>query len=165
MAKDSVSKTNAARLLDKAKINYDLVPYSVDPENLDARHVADSLGEDINKVFKTLVLHGDKGFLVCVVPGNREVDLKKAAKAIGAKKVEMIPMKDLLPLTGYIRGGCSPIGMKKPFPTFFHLSAPGFETIYVSAGVRGLQIAINPTALIAFVGATVTDLIKEDVEL
>ncbi|WP_301756445.1 YbaK/EbsC family protein, partial [uncultured Muribaculum sp.] len=112
-----IAKTNAARLLDKARIAYELIPYRVDENNLAADHVAEELGEDINRVFKTLVLHGDKcGYFVCVIPGNMEVDLKAAAKTAGAKKVEMIPMKELLPLTGYIRGGCSPIGMKKAFP-------------------------------------------------
>ena len=112
-------------------------------------------------MFKTLILHGDRsGHFVCVVPGNTEVDLKKAAKAAGAKKAEMIPMKELLPLTGYIRGGCSPIGMKKPFPTFFHTSALDFDVIYVSAGVRGLQLKIDPQDLISYVRANVTDLIQ-----
>ena len=154
-----IQKTNVARLLDKAKIPYELVPYTVDENNLAADHVAEELGEDINQVFKTLVLHGDRsGHFVCVVPGNTEVDLKKAAKAAGAKKAEMIPMKELLPLTGYIRGGCSPIGMKKPFPTFFHQSALDFEVIFVSAGVRGLQLKINPKDLISYVKAAVSDL-------
>lgn len=154
-----IQKTNVARLLDKAKIPYELVPYTVDENNLAADHVAEELGEDINQVFKTLVLHGDRsGHFVCVVPGNTEVDLKKAAKAAGAKKAEMIPMKELLPLTGYIRGGCSPIGMKKTFPTFFHQSALDFEVIFVSAGVRGLQLKINPQDLIFYVKAAVTDL-------
>lgn len=104
-SKDKINKTNAARLLDKAKISYELIPYTVDPDNLAAEHVAEELGEDINCVFKTLVLHGERsGYFVCVIPGNMEVDLKKAAKAAGAKKAEMIPMKELLPLTGYIRG-------------------------------------------------------------
>ena len=112
-----IQKTNVARLLDKAKIPYELVTYTVAENNLAADHVAEELGEDINQVFKTLILHGDRsGHFVCVVPGNTEVDLKKAAKAAGAKKAEMIPMKELLPLTGYIRGGCSPIEIKKPFP-------------------------------------------------
>ena len=115
-SKDKVSKTNAARLLDRAKISYELIPYEVDPDNLAAEHVAEELGEDINSVFKTLVLNGERcGHFVCVLPGNMEVDLKKAAKAAGAKKAEMIPMKELLPLTGYIRGGCSPVGMKSRF--------------------------------------------------
>lgn len=158
----AINKTNAARLLDRAKIPYTLIPYEYDENDLAAQHVANALGEDINCVFKTLVLHGDKsGYFVCVVPGNCEVDLKKAAKAAGAKKAELIPMKELLPLTGYIRGGCSPIGMKKPFPTFFHSTATGFDDIYVSAGQRGLQLKINPGDLIAFVKGTVADLTAE----
>lgn len=158
----AINKTNAARLLDRAKIPYTLIPYEYDENDLAAQHVADALGEDINCVFKTLVLHGDKsGYFVCVVPGNCEVDLKKAAKAAGAKKAELIPMKELLPLTGYIRGGCSPIGMKKTFPTFFHSTATGFDDIYVSAGQRGLQLKINPGDLIAFVKGTVADLTAE----
>lgn len=109
-----INKTNAARLLDKAKIAYELIPYEVDEADLSAVHVAASLGEDINCVFKTLVLHGDKsGYFVCVIPGENEVDLKLAAKVSGNKKCDLIPVKELLPLTGYIRGGCSPIGMKK----------------------------------------------------
>lgn len=155
---EKVAKTNAARLLDRAKVKYELVPYNVDPDNLAAEHVAEELGEDINAVFKTLVLHGDKsGYFVCVIPGNMEVDLKKAAKAAGAKKAEMIPMKELLPLTGYIRGGCSPVGMKKPFPTYFHLTAMDFDIIYVSAGQRGLQFKIAPADLIKFCNASVAD--------
>ncbi|MDE5786449.1 MAG: Cys-tRNA(Pro) deacylase [Duncaniella sp.] len=154
-----INKTNAARLLDKAGIAYRLVPYKVDPDNLAAEHVAEELGEDINRVFKTLVLHGVPcGHFVCVIPGNMEVDLKKAAKVAGAKKAELIPMKDLLALTGYIRGGCSPIGMKKPFPTFFHSTAADFPVIYVSAGQRGLQLEIAPEALIEYCGATTADI-------
>lgn len=154
-----ISKTNVARLLDKAKIRYELIPYTVDENNLAAEHVATELGEDINRVFKTLVLHGDRsGYFVCVVPGNAEVDLKAAARAAGAKKAEMIPMKELLPLTGYIRGGCSPVGMKKPFPTFFHPSALDYDSIYVSAGQRGLQLKINPQSLIDYVRGTVADI-------
>ncbi len=157
-----VQKTNVARLLDKAGIAHELIPYEVDPDDLAATHVAAQLGEDIARVFKTLVLTAGPGhFLVCVIPGDREVDLKKAARADGAKKVEMIPMKDLLGLTGYMRGGCSPVGMKKPFPTYFHTTALDFDYIYVSAGVRGLQLKIAPQALIDYVGATVADLIKE----
>lgn len=153
------TKTNAARLLDKAKIAYRLIPYTVDPDNLAADHVAAELGEDIRRVFKTLVLHGDKsGYFVCVVPGNREVDLKKAAKAAGAKKADLIPMKELLPLTGYIRGGCSPIGMKKKFPTFIDVSATEFDTIFISAGVRGVQIELNPQALAGYTDSTFADI-------
>ena len=157
MAKKT-EKTNAARLLDKAGLKYNLIPYEYDENDLAAQHVADSLGQDIARVFKTLVLHGDRtGYIVCVVPGDMEVELKALAKVSGNKKVEMIPMKDLLNVTGYIRGGCSPIGMKKRFPTYFHVTANNFETIYVSAGVRGLQIEISPSDLIGFVQATVAD--------
>lgn len=153
-----IAKTNAARLLDRAKIDYQLIPYQVDESNLAAGHVAESLGEDINTVFKTLVLHGERiGHFVCVIPGNCEVDLKKAARVAGAKKAEMIHVKELLPLTGYIRGGCSPIGMKKPFPTFIHTTALDHEAIFVSAGQRGLQIKIDPRQLVDFVNATVAD--------
>ena len=161
MAK-KIEKTNAARLLDKAKISYNLIPYEFDENDLAAQHVADSLGQDIAKVFKTLVLHGDKtGYIVCVIPGDKEVDLKGLAKVSGNKKVEMIPMKDLLSVTGYIRGGCSPIGMKKRFPTYFHSSATEHDIIYVSAGVRGLQVEINPKDLISYVQATVADVATE----
>lgn len=156
-------KTNAVRLLDKAGIAYKLVPYKVDDEHLDAIHVADSLGEDVARVFKTLVLRGARGGLtVCVIPGNAELDLKKVAKAAGEKKMEMIAVKELLPLTGYIRGGCSPIGMKKALPTYFHSSALDHDTIYVSAGVRGLQIEAAPGELIAYTRAAVCDLISEN---
>ena len=118
-----VEKTNAARLLDRAKIAYELIPYTVDEENLAATHVAEELGEDIASVFKTLVLKGDRtGHFVCVIPGDKEVDLKAAARVSGNKKCDLIPMKELLQTTGYIRGGCSPIGMKRPFPTFFDSS-------------------------------------------
>lgn len=158
MAK-KIEKTNAARLLDRAKIAYELVPYTVDEDNLAATHVAQELGEDIATVFKTLVLRGDRtGLFVCVIPGDMEVDLKAAARVSGNKKCEMLPMKELLPSTGYIRGGCSPIGMKKPLPTYFHSTATLHECIYISAGVRGLQIAINPTELIAYVNASVADI-------
>lgn len=155
-----ISKTNAARLLDQKKINYQLIPYEVDEQHLDARHVADSLGENIEQVFKTLVLKGDKsGYFVCVIPGNHEVDLKKAAKVSGNKNCDLIPMKELLPTTGYIRGGCSPIGMKKFFPTYIHSTAADFDHIYISAGVRGLQIQIAPNDLITVSNATLNDLI------
>jgi len=158
-----LQKTNAARLLDKAKISYRLIPYEVDENNLAATHVAESLGEDIRKVFKTLVMKGERhGYFVCVIPGDREVDLKKAAKAAADKKADLIPMKELLPLTGYIRGGCSPIGMKKPFPTFFHTTAANFDKIYVSAGVRGMQIEINPMQLIDYVGGKLVDITMTD---
>ena len=151
-----IKKTNAARILDRQKISYELIPYKVDENDLGAQHVADSLGEDINQVFKTILVHGDKiGYLICVVPGNLEVDLKGAAKVSGNKKIDTVPLKDLTPLTGYIRGGCSPIGMKKKYPTFIHESALLYDYIFISAGVRGLQIKIAPADLIGFVGAEI----------
>lgn len=157
-----INKTNAARLLDKAKIKYELVPYVVDENDLAATHIATQLGEDIRQVFKTLVLKGDKtGHFVCVVPGDAEVDLKKAAKVSGNKKVDLIPMKELLPTTGYIRGGCSPVGMKKAFPTYFHSTCMDFDYIYVSAGVRGLQLKIAPADLVKYVRASVAEIIVE----
>lgn len=158
MAK-KIDKTNAARLLDKAKIAYSLIPYTVDENNLAATHVAEELGEDISTVFKTLVLRGDRtGLFVCVIPGDHEVDLKAAARISANKKADLIAMKELLPTTGYIRGGCSPIGMKKPLPTYIHSSCLEHDTIYISAGVRGLQIAIAPNDLINYVGATVAEI-------
>ena len=161
---NKTDKTNAARLLDKAGIAYSLIPYEFDENDLAAQHVADSLGQDIAKVFKTLVLHGDKsGYIVCVVPGNMEVDLKALAKVSANKKVEMIPMKDLFQVTGYIRGGCSPIGMKKRFKTYFHTTATDHDLIYVSAGVRGMQIQIAPSDLIAFVQGTVAEVAAQGV--
>ena len=156
MAKEKIAKTNAARLLDKDKIHYELVPYEVDENDLSAIHVADSLGENIEQVFKTLVLHGDKnGHFVCVIPGEHEVDLKLAAKASGNKKCDLIPMKELLPLTGYIRGGCTPIGMKKTFSTYIHESCLNYPYIYISAGQRGLQLKLDPNDLIKEVHAEV----------
>lgn len=158
-----INKTNVARLLDKAKIVYQLVPYEVDENDLSATHVAEQLGKNVEQVFKTLILHGDKsGYFVCVIPGADEVDLKKAAKVSGNKKCEMIPVKELLPLTGYIRGGCSPIGMKKHFPTYIHLSAENFENIYVSAGQRGLQVLLAPADLIRETNASLADLVSGD---
>ena len=145
MAHGRIEKTNAARLLDRAKIAYELIPYRVDEEHLAATHVAEQLGEDIACVFKTLVLKGDRtGYFVSVVPGDHEVDL--------------IPMKELLPVTGYIRGGCSPIGMKKAFPTYIHASASEHPFIYISAGVRGLQLKLAPADLAAYVRATFAEI-------
>lgn len=152
-------KTNAARLLDQRKVPYTLVPYEVDEDDLSATHVADQLGESVDQVFKTLVLQGDRtGYFVCVVPGAAEVDLKKAARVTGNKKCDLIPMKELLPLTGYIRGGCSPVGMKKPFPTYLHETCMQYSQIYVSAGLRGLQLRLAPADLVSVCRGTVCDL-------
>lgn len=155
MSKDKeIAKTNAVRLLDSAGIAYELIPYSYSEDDLSAQSVAAELGEDIDMVFKTLVLRGDKsGLFVCVIPGDFEVDLKTAARLSGNKSCEMVHVKELLPLTGYIRGGCSPIGMKKQYPTFVHESALLYDYIYISAGQRGLQLKISPQDLIDFTGA------------
>ena len=161
-----IEKTNAARILDKEKVRYELIPYEVNEDDLSAVHVADQLNEPIEKVFKTLVLKGDKtGYFVCIIPGAEEVDLKKAANVSGNKNCEMIPMKELLPTTGYIRGACSPVGMKKHFPTYIHDTCLNYEQIYVSAGKRGLQVLIAPQDLIALVHAASGFLIKNIVEL
>lgn len=155
-----INKTNAARQLDQMKIAYELIPYDVDENNLGADHIAAQLGLPIDQLFKTLVLRGDKsGLFVCVIPGAEEVDLKKAAKVTGNKKVEMIHVKELLPLTGYIRGGCSPIGMKKPLPTWFHQTLTDYEAVYCSAGQRGLQFRIAPQDLLRSAKGTLADLI------
>lgn len=157
--KFKINKTNACRILDQKKIPYELVPYEVDENDLGAQHIADQLGEDIHQVFKTLVLRGDKtGHFVCVIPGCDEVNLKKAAKVTGNKSCDLIPMKELLPLTGYIRGGCSPVGMKKSFPTYIHDTCQQYEFIYVSAGVRGLQFKLAPYDLIQVARMTMAEL-------
>lgn len=156
MRPNTKQNTNVGRMLEEAGIEFELVPYEVDEENLAADHVADQLGEDIEQVFKTLVLTGDKtGYFVCVIPGNFELELKETARVSGNKSCAMLHVKDLLPTTGYIRGGCSPIGMKKKFPTYIHESALLYDYIYISAGVRGLQVKINPNDLIAFVQAEI----------
>ena len=156
---NKINKTNVARLLDKAGIAYELIPYEVDESDLSAVHVASSLGEDVEQVFKTIVLRGDRtGHFVCIIPGEHEVDLKMAAKASGNKKCELLPLKELLPVTGYIRGGCSPIGMKKRFPTYIHSTCLDYPYIYVSAGVRGLQLKISPQDIIHAVQAEVCPL-------
>lgn len=160
MADKGTKKTNAARLLDQQKVPYELIPYEVDEEHLGAEHTADVLGEPIERIFKTLVLRGDRlGLFVCVIPGAEEVDLKKAAKVTGNKKVEMIHVKELLPLTGYIRGGCSPIGMKKALPTWFHESLMQYDYVYCSAGQRGLQFRLAPQDLVRAAKGTLADLI------
>ena len=157
-----MQKTNVMRMLDKAKITYTTVTYEVDESDLSGTHIAECTGMDPKTVFKTLVAKGDKnGFCVFCIPCAEEVDLKKAAKVTGNKKVEFLHLKDLLPTTGYIRGGCSPIGMKKKFPTFIHGSAQNFDTIAVSGGMRGLQVILSPEELAKFVDAQFANLIME----
>lgn len=160
MKHKEIKKTNVARLLEHDNIKYELVAYEVDESDLSASHVAESLGENVEQVFKTIVLHGDKsGYFVCVVPGDCEIDLKKAANVSGNKKCSPLPLKELLPTTGYIRGGCSPIGMKKQFPTYINASACNFDEIYVSGGVRGLQIKLSPHDLANASKASFADLV------
>lgn len=157
-----MQKTNVMRMLDKAKITYTTAEYEVDESDLSGTHIAEVTGMNPETVFKTLVAKGDKtGHCVFCIPCAMEVDLKKAAKITGNKKVEFLPLKELLPTTGYIRGGCSPIGMKKKFPTFIHESAKDFETISVSGGMRGLQVILSPEILKDFIGASFADLITE----
>ena len=153
-------KTNAMRLLTAAKIPFTVKEYPVDENDLSGTHVADSIGADYDTVYKTLVLKGDKtGYLVCCIPVDAELDLKKVAKAAKDKKVDMIPMKDLLGLTGYVRGGCSPIGMKKKFLSYIEETAVLDDEIAVSAGVRGAQIIINPEKLREFTDAQFASLV------
>ena len=153
-------KTNAARILDGLKISYEIKTYEVDESDLSATHVAETAGLDIETVFKTLVARGDKtGVIMAVIGGGEELNLKSLAKASGNKSVEMIALKELLPLTGYIRGGCSPLGAKKNYPVFLDAKATEHEKISISAGQRGMQIILSPQDLIKATNATVANLI------
>ena len=155
-------KTNAMRILDKAKIKYEEMEYDVDENDLSGTTVAQKIGLDPKMVFKTLTAKGDKtGPVVMCIPVDKEIDLKKAASVTGNKKIEMIHVKDLLGLTGYIRGGCSPIGMKKKFPTYIEESCQNFEKITVSAGVRGCQLLIDRKELIEYTDATLCSITAE----
>ncbi|MFA8433973.1 MAG: Cys-tRNA(Pro) deacylase [Marinifilaceae bacterium] len=150
-----MKKTNAARILDRAKIKYEIVDYDVDPEELGARRVAEKTGQDIRHIYKTLVLRGDKtGVIVACIPGAAELNLKAIAQLSGNKKCAMVHMKEIQELTGYIRGGCSPLGMKKNYPVFLDESASSLDYIYVSAGMRGKQIVVNPLDMARIVQAT-----------
>lgn len=152
-------KTNVMRVLEGKKISYESHSYEPDA-GLSGEQIADILGEDPEKVFKTLVTQGKSGtYYVFVVPVGAELDLKKAAKASGEKAVSMIKQKELLPLTGYVHGGCSPIGMKKQFPTMIHETATGFDKVFVSAGKIGFQIELSPKDLIRVAGCTVADIV------
>ena len=155
-----MTKTNAMRLLANSKVEYEVFEYEYDENDLAGTHAADFLKIPYSSFYKTLVLKGSKnGIFVCCIAVDKELDLKKAAAAFKDKSCEMIPMKELLPLTGYIRGGCCPIGMKKHFPTYFHYTAEQFDHIYVSAGQRGLQIKVAPTDLIRESRGEIADLI------
>lgn len=154
-----LQKTNAMRLLDAAHIPYEAMEYTYDESDLSGLHIAQSIGLDPDIVFKTLVARGDKTpYAVFCIPCAYELDLKKCARVSGNKRLELVAVKELLALTGYIRGGCSPIGMKKPFPTFIDETALLSERITVSAGVRGIQLYLEPQTLIDFLGAQVCDL-------
>lgn len=154
-----MKKTNAARLLEAKGIAFSLKEYEVDENDLSAITLAKKIGQDVEQLFKTLVLRGDKtGVFVCVVPGDTEVDLKKAAKVSGNKNCAMVHQKELLGLTGYIRGGCTPIGMKKDYPVYIHETCQLFDEIYISAGQRGQQIVIHPDDLIKMIGPEICDL-------
>lgn len=156
-----MTKTNAIRILEKANIKFDTAEYTVDESDLSGVHLANVLGLDPDNIFKTLVCVDDKGnHHVFCIPVAYELDLKKCATVAGVKRVEMIHVKELLPLTGYIRGGCSPVGMKKKFPTYIDESATLFDKIYVSGGMRGLQIILDPQELAEFTEAKLADLTK-----
>lgn len=153
-------KTNAARKLDDFKIDYQLMEYAVDEEHLDAVHAAASIGMPADQIFKTLVVRGDKhGVMFAVIPGDGELDLKELAKVSGNKRAELVPLKEVLPLTGYIRGGCSPLGAKKAYPVFMDASSNKWEKIAISAGQRGMQILASPQDLQRATQAVVAPLI------
>lgn len=156
-----MTKTNAVRILEKANIKFETAEYTVDESDLSGVHLAEVLGMDPDNIFKTLVCVDDKGsHHVFCIPVAYELDLKKCATIAGVKRVEMIHVKELLPLTGYIRGGCSPVGMKKKFPTYIDETAVLFDKIYVSGGMRGLQIILDPVKLAEFTEAKFADLTK-----
>ena len=153
------AKTNAVRIVENAKISHTVMTYDVSDENYDGVHAAQLMGMNPDLIFKTLVVKGDKtGLLVCCIPVNRELDLKKAAKASGNKSTAMIAVKELLPLTGYVRGGCSPVGMKKQYPTLIDESARQYDQIGVSAGARGQQMLLSPLDLCNLIGARFSDI-------
>ena len=146
------------RMLTSAKIPFEVITYEVDESDLSGVHIAESVGLPMDMVFKTLVAKGDKtGYLVFCIPVHKEINLKTAAALTGNKKIEMVAVKDLLSLTGYIRGGCSPVGMKKKFPTYFDASITAHQKITVSGGARGIQLLLDKDALIDFVGGVVID--------
>lgn len=154
-------KTNVLRILDKEKISYDTREYQYDEGHLSGEHIVQQIDLEANQIYKTLVLKGTQGYLVCCIPVLEEIDLKKLAKASGNKSVEMVHQKELLGLTGYMRGGCSPIGMKKKFPTYFEKAIMDLEWVAVSAGKRGLQVIMKLQDLINCVDGMIVQIIKE----
>ncbi|RLL47784.1 Cys-tRNA(Pro) deacylase [Oceanobacillus piezotolerans] len=160
MRRKKIQKTNAIRLLDTERIHYLVHEYPWSEEHLDAKTAAEKVGMPLEKIYKTLVTEGDKtGIIVACIPATAELDLKALAKASGNKKVEMLAMKDLEKTTGYIRGGCSPLGMKKNYPTYIASQAELMDTIVVSAGRRGMQIEIDPKAILDITGATFANIV------
>lgn len=160
MKHEKLHTTNAMRLLTTAGIPFKTATYQVDEDDLSGMHVAKQLGQDPHQLFKTLVLTGEKQpFIVCCIPTAFELDLKKTARAAGDKRVEMLPLARLLAVTGYVRGGCSPLAMKKQFPTYIDEIALMFDEIYISAGERGEQIIVNPEALATLIDASFADLV------
>ena len=160
MAKaQKINKTNAMRQLDAAKIEYDILEYEVDESDLSGTHIADTVGLPYEMVFKTIVTKGDKrGYMVFCIPCHKEIDLKKAASVTGNKRIEPVAVKELLGLTGYIRGGCSPVGMKKKFPTFFDASAASIDKLTVSAGMKGAQLLVERKAIVDYTEATLCEI-------
>ena len=156
-----MKKTNAMRILENENIKFEIIEYST-KDGIGGADVAEKLGEDKNKVFKTLVTESKEGEnYVFVVPVSSELDLKKGAKVSGSKKIEMIPQKKLFPLTGYVHGGCSPVGMKKSFKTFIDSSAENLDYFYISGGKVGMQIKLNPKELISAIDGEFSDIKKE----
>ena len=159
MAQKKTPKTNAMRMLDIAKIQYEIKEYVVDENDLSGTHIADEIGLPYEMVFKTIVTKGDKtGYCVFCLPCNKEIDFKAAARASGNKSIEPLHVKDLLGITGYIRGGCSPVGMKKKFPTFFDSSATNLENLTVSAGMRGAQLLVSSSDILKYTDAILCDI-------
>ena len=159
MAQKKTPKTNAMRMLDMAKIPYEIMEYEVDENDLSGTHIAQQIGLPYEIVFKTIVTKGDKtGYCVFCLPCHKEIDFKAAARASGNKSIEPLHVKDLLGITGYIRGGCSPVGMKKKFPTYFDSSAKDLEKLTVSAGMRGAQLYVNKDAIIDYTEAILCDI-------
>ena len=165
MAQKKTQKTNAMRMLDMAKIPYEIMEYDVDETDLSGIHIADEIGLPYDIVFKTIVTKGDKtGFCVFCLPCHKEIDFKAAARASGNKSIEPLHVKDLLSITGYVRGGCSPVGMKKKFPTFFDYSAGELDKLTVSAGMKGAQLFLNAKAIIAYTDAKLCDIAVDPVK-
>lgn len=162
MTREKVAKTNAMRMLDQAKIEYRKSHYPIEDNQLDGVSVARKLGVEPEVVYKTLVLKSDQGHHVAVIPSDHELNLKLAAKSFRVKRVEMLPVKELLPLTGYVKGGCSPLGMKKVFPTLVDQSARELDHIYISAGKIGVQIVMDPKELVLILRADFAPLSQKE---